>query len=137
MLIKTISIIALIIITLQVKAQPKLIVHEEAQIFASLFEEEKGVMEVPEFNSEAQKMPMNYSGFKIQLVSTKEELEQDHKIFNQFDKVYIDQREAHFFYMIGDFKSERNAVEHATMMIDEQFPNWELVIYLEGIYREM
>ena len=85
-----------------------------------------------------QLLPSNYSGYKVEVVTSVEELTADHPIFHNYGPVTVERTpDGGFAYLLGDFTSERIAVYFLNNSIIDDYGSAKLVEFVGGkrIYR--
>lgn len=83
----------------------------------------------------AKPMAENYTGYKIQLLGSKEELDANHAIYAQFGKIFLDKPAGQvydFYYLIGDFNNVESANKFMRQMIVHRFPAAKVIRYTNG-----
>ncbi len=79
-------------------------------------------------------IPEGYTGFKIEIMSSPEELPAAHDIFFQHGSITLEVlEEGTHSYLIGDFKHYRKAEAFRSTMYGRRYPDSKVIQYLEGI----
>jgi outer membrane protein OmpA-like peptidoglycan-associated protein len=73
-----------------------------------------------------------YTGFKVALVATKDELTRAHKLFKQFDDVIIYKDKGYNYYLIGNFQRRLKAMEYINTTIRTEYPKATLLGFQNG-----
>jgi len=77
-------------------------------------------------------IPMQYTGYKVEVVAEKGEITLEHPIFYAFEEVFLDLHKGFNSFMIGDFASKA-AAQNKQKSILKNFPSAKVVYYKEGI----
>jgi len=83
-------------------------------------------------------LPSNYTGYKVEVISSPVELTADHPIFHNYGPVTVERTPDNgFAYLLGDFTSERIAVYFLNNSIIDDYSNAKLVEFAIGkrVYR--
>lgn len=74
----------------------------------------------------------SYTGYKVELFTTQEELSNDHRIFRNYGKVYFDDTGVAFSYMIGAFVEKDAAEKFLKTVILPRYPDAKVITYKDG-----
>lgn len=77
-----------------------------------------------------------YSGFKVELFTSAEELPNSNIIFEKYGKVYLDDNGTSFSYMIGHFVQKKSAENFLNTVILPKYPNAQVIKYKDGRRKE-
>ena len=78
-------------------------------------------------------LPRNYEGYRIEFYNTNAELSLSHVIFSRHGNITIEQKKnGNYAYLIGDFKSKRQAKEFLNAVLLKPYPNAKVVKYRRG-----
>ncbi len=83
-------------------------------------------------NRTARPVPSDYTGFKIQFASTEERLDASDPVFSQFGKVNEEEIDGRWCYLIGKFKTAKNAQNFLNSIIVARYPTARVVEYVDG-----
>ena len=80
-----------------------------------------------------QLLPVNYSGYKVEVITSATELTADHPIFHNYGPVTIERmNDGGFSYLLGDFTTERIAVYFLNNSIIDDYSTAKLVEFAGG-----
>jgi len=78
-------------------------------------------------------LPVNYTGYKVEFLTSMSELPMSHEIFSRHGNIYKEQRkDGSFAYLLGDFKAETNAYNFLDSIMKERYPNARVIGYELG-----
>jgi len=81
----------------------------------------------------ANELPVNYTGYKVEFMTSMAELPSSHEIFSRHGNIYKEQRkDSSFAYLLGDFKAETNAYNFLNSIMKERYPNARVIGYELG-----
>jgi hypothetical protein len=75
----------------------------------------------------------DYSGYCVQLFESNKELGQEHRIFQHFGEIKIEEFEGKFYYYVGDFKSIASTEKYMKKVILSRYPNAIIARFSEGV----
>lgn len=82
---------------------------------------------------QANELPVNYTGYKVEFMTSMSELPMSHEIFSRHGNIYKEQRkDGSYAYLLGDFKAETNAYNFLNSIMKERYPNARVVGYELG-----
>jgi outer membrane protein OmpA-like peptidoglycan-associated protein len=73
-----------------------------------------------------------YTGYMIEMFTSVDELPNDHKVFKDYGKVYLDDTGIAFSYMLGEFETEEAAQKFIKSVIHYTYPDAKVIKYKEG-----
>lgn len=73
-----------------------------------------------------------YTGYKVELFTSQDELDNNHKIFKRYGKIFLDDTGTSFSYMIGSFQYKDAAEKFLNSVIKPTFPEAKVIRYKEG-----
>lgn len=74
-----------------------------------------------------------YVGYKIEILSASTYLDKDHKLFDQYKNVYVQQvDDTHFSYLIGHFKEQEDAQLYVDALLANEYPQAKVVGFEDG-----
>lgn len=83
----------------------------------------------PEFLS----ITPNYNGYRIEILSTSEYLNKEHKLFNDYKNIYLEQLPGtKYSYLIGHFKNQSDAQLYVDALLASEYPQAKVVGFAEG-----
>ncbi len=78
-------------------------------------------------------LPVNYTGYKVEFMTSMSELPMSHEIFSRHGNIYKEQRkDGSYAYLLGDFKAETNAYNFLDSIMKERYPNARVIGYELG-----
>ena len=78
-------------------------------------------------------IPINYTGYKAEFMTSPVELEASHKIFTQHGNIFLERKgDGTFGYLLGDYSYIKDAELFLTEVIRPRYPFAFLVRYLDG-----
>ena len=81
----------------------------------------------------ANELPVSYTGYKVEFLTSLSELPMSHDIFSRHGNIYKEQRkDGSFAYLLGDFKAETNAFNFLDSIMKERYPNARVIGYELG-----
>ncbi len=81
----------------------------------------------------ANELPVNYTGYKVEFMTSMSELPMSHDIFSRHGNIYKEQRkDGSYAYLLGDFKAETNAYNFLDSIMKERYPNARVIGYELG-----
>ena len=111
-------------------------IREEVVLASHLEEEESGRQEATTSNIQYQRnvktIATNFTGYKIQLLTATETLEDNHAIFSDFGKVTLEEINGMYCYAIGGFNSTTQANDYAERIVAQRFSTYKVVAYENG-----
>ena len=130
------------------KVRPAAPVKEEVETFNNFSnEEDDAIFNNPENNRsqgevrvntantlrKANELPVNYTGYKVEFLTSMSELPMSHEIFSRHGNIYKEQRkDGSYAYLLGDFKAETNAYNFLDSIMKERYPNARVIGYELG-----
>lgn len=83
---------------------------------------------------ELMEIPDGYTGFKIEIMSSPQELPGAHDIFFQHGNITLEVlEEGTHSYLIGDFRYFRKAEAFRATMYEQRYPDSKVIQYVEGV----
>lgn len=80
-----------------------------------------------------QLLPSNYSGYKVEVITSPTELTAEHPIFHNYGPVTVERTpDGRFAYLLGDFTSERIAVYFLNNSVIDDYGSAKLVEFVGG-----
>lgn len=81
----------------------------------------------------ASELPVNYTGYKVEFMTSMSELPMSHEMFSRHGNIYKEQRkDGSYAYLLGDFKAETNAYNFLDSIMKERYPNARVIGYKLG-----
>lgn len=81
-------------------------------------------------------VPESFTGFKVELFTSIEELPNSHAIFKSYGKVFLDDTGVNFSYLIGSFVEKRSAEKFLQSAIIARYPEAKIIKYKDGKRKE-
>ena len=82
---------------------------------------------------QANELPVNYTGYKVEFLTSMSELPTSHEIFSRHGNIYKEQRkDGSYAYLLGDFNAETNAYNFLDSIMKERYPNARVIGYELG-----
>jgi outer membrane protein OmpA-like peptidoglycan-associated protein len=105
-----------------------------------MFEDQEAIgmveeREVPRvnYNQAPKPLPLNYSGYKIQIVISTYELPLSHEIFSNHGNLLLEEtKSGTYAYLLGSFKDEAESSDFLKNVLISRYPNARVVQYLNG-----
>ncbi len=81
----------------------------------------------------ANELPVNYTGYKVEFMTSMSELPMSHDIFSRHGNIFKEQRkDGSYAYLLGDFRAETNAYNFLNSIMKERYPNARVIGYELG-----
>ena len=81
-------------------------------------------------------VPNTFTGYKVELFTSVDELDNSHSIFKRYGMVYLDDTGVAFSYMIGEFQGEEAAAKFLRTVIKPLYPEAKVIRYKNGKRKE-
>lgn len=113
---------------------------EENEAFEDMAINEMPVGIVPEreikkttFAKTPKKLPMDYYGYKVQIVISTFELPLSHEIFSRHGNLLLEEtNKGTYAYLLGDFKQKADADDFMNNVLSRKYANARVVQYMRG-----
>ena len=78
-------------------------------------------------------IPINYTGYRVEFVTSLEELKPSHKIFSQHGNITLEQKSNGVYsYLLGNFYRENEAVLFLNEVMKPRYPTANIVYFING-----
>ena len=78
-------------------------------------------------------LPLDYSGFRVEVLVSPEDLRPDHELFRRHGEITVDrQMPGRSAYLLGDFKDWKDANRFLSRVIIQQYPSARIIRYRRG-----
>ncbi len=115
--------------TPDVKNQTGSSVSNPAEV--KIFEESQ--INTPRSAPKAMPLPAEYTGFRIEFISSPYQLPGSHEIFFRHGRITMDQqKDGSFSYLLGAFNEYKDAEDFLVNIMAKQYPNAKVVRYKKG-----
>ncbi|HFC00160.1 MAG TPA: OmpA family protein [Phaeodactylibacter sp.] len=80
-----------------------------------------------------QKVPKDYTGFKVQVLVSNSELPHSHRLFSQHGNLTMEEtKSGGFAYLLGEFAEKKDAEAFLKNIITPRYPNAKVIDYFKG-----
>jgi len=94
---------------------------------------EEAVINTPRSTPRALELPADYSGYRVEFLSSPYKLPGSHEIFYKHGRITMDQhKDGSFSYLLGAFNELKDADDFLKNILIRQYPNAKVVRYKKG-----